>query len=141
MGEITFFKKPAKALKLEISTDKSTYAPGDDVSFEVRCINSTTGEAITDCYVSVTVTDDSVFQKLEERKQPPSFAARVYLENEVQRTENHELYYANQYIEHWWQSDAPQSNDENLELLLGVQGWRYRIFALDRLQNIYNNEI
>lgn len=95
IGEISFFKKPSKTLRLEIETAKSVYAPGDQVDFQVRCVNSSTGAAIPDCYVSVTVTDDSVFQKIEERKQPPSFAARVYLENEVQKTEEQEIYWVN----------------------------------------------
>lgn len=34
-------------------------------------------------YVSMRVTDDSVFAKIEDKKQPPSFGAQVYLEHEV----------------------------------------------------------
>ena len=55
-----------------------------------------------DAYVSLIVTDDSVFKKIEDRKQPPSLAARVYLENEVARTDDFDFYWANQYIEHWF---------------------------------------
>jgi hypothetical protein len=51
--------------------------------------------------ISVTVTDESVFTKVEDRKLPPSIGASVYLENEVSKI-NNELYYANQYIDHWF---------------------------------------
>ncbi len=54
------------------------------MNYEITVKNTTNNQTI-DAYVSITVTDDSVFAKLEERKQPASLAARVYLENEVQR--------------------------------------------------------
>lgn len=67
-GEITFFKKPSEFLSISIKTDKDLYAPGDKVTFEVACLNRSTGEALSDCYVSVTATDDSVYQQLSEMK-------------------------------------------------------------------------
>lgn len=49
--------------------------------------------------------------------------ASVYLENEIAKN-NYELYYSNQYIDHWFFNNKshadPNSNDNNLELLLGI---------------------
>ena len=55
--------------------------PGEEVQYTVTVSDSNNQRQ--DAYVSITVTDDSVFQQLEERKQPPSFAARLYIENEI----------------------------------------------------------
>lgn len=90
-----------------------------------------------DVLISVYVTDDSVFSKVEDRKQYPSIGAAVYLENEVKRN-NKELYYSNQYIDHWFSKSIfadPDSNDRNLELLLGIQGWRSNLFDPARIQD------
>lgn len=87
--------------------------------------------------LSVTVTDESVFSKVEQRKQPPSLGAAILLENEVDRT-NYEFYYANEYIDRWFQSNATTagSSEANLELLLGTQGWRANVFDLPRVYDI-----
>ena len=54
----------------------------------------------------------------------------MYLEDEVKKSSSGELYYANEYIDQWWHKSDVKGSDVNLELLLGVQGWRYRIFSL-----------
>ena len=54
-----------------------------------------------DVFVSLVATDDSVFTKIEGRKQPSSLGAALYLEGEVKNTQG-ELYYSNQYIDHYW---------------------------------------
>ena len=65
--------------------------------------DKTTGRLVNDrdVLISVVATDESVFSKIEDRKQPPSIGAAVYLENEVKKNE-YELYYSNQYIDHWF---------------------------------------
>ena len=78
---------------------------------------------------------------IEDRKQPPSIGAAIYLDSEM-RQNNNELYYSNQYIDQWFQNTAnvdPSSNDRNLELLLGIQGWRSNIFDITRLSSLQNN--
>jgi len=86
--------------------------------------------------LSVTVTDESVFSKVEQRKQPPSLGAAILLENEVDRTD-YEFYFANEYIDQWFQSNATAGSSEvNLELLLGTQGWRANVFDLPRVYDI-----
>lgn len=85
-GEALVFLKPSDILKVVVSTDKTIYSPGDTVNYEVQVLNITTNQpASGDAYLSISVTDDSVFAQVEPRLQPPSLAARVYLENEVYR--------------------------------------------------------
>ncbi len=91
-----------------------------------------------DVIVSLTVTDDSVFSKIEDRKQPASLGASVYLENEVYKND-YEVYYANQYINHWFDESLKDSKDSNLDLLLGVQGWRAYYFDICGMYNISQN--
>ena len=115
--------------------------PGDLVNYQVSVKDAKTKKVITnkDVIVTVVITDESVFGKIEDRKQPPSLAAAVYLENEVAKISN-ELYYSNQYIDHWFNSASNNtSNDRNLELLLGIQGWRANAFDYARIMDVNNN--
>jgi hypothetical protein len=95
-GEILVFQKPSNTLDIQIITEKQTYSPGNLVSFDVTVRDRLTQKLITDrdTFISVTVTDDSVFTKVEDRKLPPSIGAAVYLEKEVCKNSN-ELYYSN----------------------------------------------
>lgn len=52
-------------------------------------------------FVSLTVTDESVFSKVENRKQPPSLGASIFLEKEVNKNSG-EWYYSNQYVDHYF---------------------------------------
>ena len=53
---------------------------------------------------------------------------------------SNELYYSNQYVDHWFNDPiSTQSNNRNLELLLGVQGWRANVFDLKRIADINTN--
>jgi hypothetical protein len=95
-GEIIVIQKPSNALEVDIRVDRAIYAPGDLVSYEVRVTDRRTKKIVNnkDVLVSVVATDESVFNKIEERKQPASLGAAVYLENEVSKISN-ELYYSN----------------------------------------------
>jgi len=124
-----------------VTVDKPSYAPGDLVNYDIKIKDAKTRAVISnkEVLISVVITDDSVFNKIEERKQPASLGAAVYLENEVAKI-SHELYYSNQYVDHWFNDPAINtSNNRNLELLLGVQGWRANVFDLPRIQDINNN--
>lgn len=142
-GEIIVIQKPSNSLQVDITVDKTLYSPGDAVNYAITVKDRKTKKLVTDrqVLISVTATDESVFAKIEDRKLPPSLGAAVYLENEVKKISN-ELYYSNQYIDHWFQSaqnaDA-NSNDRNLELLLGVQGWRSNFFDLRLLSDTVTN--
>jgi hypothetical protein len=63
--------------------------------------------------------------------------AAIYLENEVSKISS-ELYYSNQYIDHWFQGNETVeklSQDRNLELLLGVSGLESKFtFDLAKIQ-------
>lgn len=135
-GEAIVIQRPNNNINVEVTVDKGTYAPGDQVNYEVKVKDAKTGALITDkeVLVSLTITDDSVFSKIEDRKQPPSIGVAVYLENEVSKISN-ELYYSNQYVDHWFNDPATAvaSSNRNLELLLGVQGWRSNMFDLLRI--------
>lgn len=142
-GEILLVQRPDKYLQVSLTTDKGVYAPGDPVNYVVNVVDSRTGKAVTDreVIISLVATDESVFSKIEDRKQPASLGAAIYLENEVKKN-NHELYYSNQYIDHWFQNASkadPVSSGYNLNLLLGVQGWRSNVFDLKRLYDIHSN--
>jgi hypothetical protein len=96
-------QKPVNTLDVDISTEKYNYAPGGEVSFAVTVRDRLTQRLVTDrdVFISVTVTDESVYTKIENRKVPPSLGASVYLENEIRKNSN-EFYYANQYVDHWF---------------------------------------
>jgi hypothetical protein len=140
-GEILLIQRPSATLDVSVILDKSEYAPGDPVNYQIQVLDSKTRKLVTDreVIVSLTATDDSVFAKVEARKQPPSLGAAVYLENEVAKN-NYELYYANQYIDHWFSGGANgTSADQNIGLLLASQGWRANAFDLRRVYDVYYN--
>jgi len=47
----------------------------------------------------VFVTDDSVYSKIDQKQQPPSFVSQVYLEHEVLNN-HYEIYNNDEYLEH-----------------------------------------
>jgi hypothetical protein len=62
-GEILFFKKPSQIVNVEITTDKSTYKPGDLVNFGVAVSNITVmmmNETLTN---STNKTSESIISK------------------------------------------------------------------------------
>jgi len=60
----------------------------------------------------------------------------VYLEKEIM-LRDYQFYYANDYINHMYVNETEKdSEDEKLELLLGVQGWRYGLFRLINIENV-----
>jgi DNA-directed RNA polymerase len=127
-------------LLVEVTVGSDLYSPGDAVNYQITVKDRKTKKVVNnkEVLISVTVTDESVFAKIEDRKLPPSLGAAVYLENEVFKIEN-ELYYSNQYIDHWFQDQknaVQESNDRNLELLLGVQGWRSNAFDLPIIYDV-----
>jgi len=42
---------------------------------------------MNDAFVSIFVTDEAVFGKIEQKFLPPSFLGKVYLEHEVNKTD------------------------------------------------------
>jgi hypothetical protein len=52
------------------------------------------------------VTDDSVFNLINQKNIPPDLPTMVYIENEVRRDENWQLPYANEYISEYFVSGS-----------------------------------
>ncbi|CDW88298.1 a-macroglobulin complement component [Stylonychia lemnae] len=150
-GELLFFKNPSETLMVEITTSKQVYKPGEFVEFQVQVLDRDTRQPVYKrnsyerSFISVTVTDNSVFSQIQRRQQPPSLPTMVYLENEVNKT-NNEFFNSDQYIDYMYidnysanetsiQDDLnQQQSNVNLDLLLGVQGWRYGYFYPQVLQ-------
>ena len=142
-GSILFFKKPSEVLDLRISTDKDIYEPGEQVTYTVEVYNTTTGALVSDVdtYVSMRVTDETVFNQIPQRKQPPSFATQIYIENEIY-LENYEQNYANYYVDKLFDTSASDTEiaqqNFNLALLLGIQAWRLGQMDLPYIQYYKN---
>jgi len=117
------FKAPERTLDLSITLNKEEFRPGSFVEFEVDVEGVQEGEEVL---VSVVVTDESVFQRLEEKLQPPTFGSAVFLAYDVMR-QDYYFHYPNDYIEHFF-GKSNCSCDQNLELLLGIQQWRHGLF-------------
>jgi len=67
LGEILFLKKPASRLFVEVNRDREEYSPGDTVNWEVTVRDEQGNLVEDDTYVSLFVTDDSVFSKIEQK--------------------------------------------------------------------------
>ena len=81
-------------------------------------------------YVSVVVTDDSVFSLVPPKNHPPSLPAMVLLEKEIY-LKNFDFTHSADYVNHIYRPSFPgegASSDLNIDLLLGNQGWRYGFF-------------
>jgi len=131
-----FFVKPAKKLNVEVQLDRENYVPGETVNFEVLVTDDEGNLVEDDTFVSVFITDDSVFSRVEQRKQPPTIASQVLLEHEVKKN-NYNFDYSRDYVEHMFSGENENSSDENLELLLSVQQWRFCIFCLPYIRDNY----
>ena len=57
-GSIQFFRKPAASNKIQITTNKVVYMPGEEVKVNIKVINTTTGGANPLHYMQVAVTED-----------------------------------------------------------------------------------
>jgi hypothetical protein len=64
-GEMLFFKKPASILKLNVTTDKEFYYPGDEVIVNATILSDI--DENTDYYVSLYATDNTVFNKVQPK--------------------------------------------------------------------------
>eukprot|EP00347_Sterkiella_histriomuscorum_P007254 403349667 len=149
-GELLFFKKPAEHLNVDILVSDRVYKPGEFVEFEVQVLNSLTlqpvgynkSDPLDRSFISVIVSDESVNYQLDNRRQPPSLPAMVYLEKEISVIDN-QFFNSEDYIDYIYQSGQESSfnnapvaevSNRNTDLLLGVQGWRYGYFYPQVLQ-------
>ncbi|MET0405151.1 MAG: MG2 domain-containing protein, partial [Cystobacter sp.] len=111
LAERLLFRQPAKALSIEVKTDKSRYVPGDTVRLTAR---TTRGGQPVAALVMLGVSDDAMLELIEKREQSPHLPVMVLLEPEVK-----ELADAQVYLD----EKNPRAK-QALDLLLGTQGWR-----------------
>ena len=60
-GEILFFVKPSDQLRVEVTTTRDIYAPAEKVNYRVTVRDKSGNPVNENTFVSVRVTDDSVF--------------------------------------------------------------------------------
>jgi hypothetical protein len=90
------------------------------VKLKITAHDSKSGKKIENVVCGITVTDESVLESIEKRKQSPRLLSMVYLENEVQNLED-----ANVYLNNYDGDDNENENKEKkecgerLDLLLG----------------------
>ncbi|MBI4574718.1 MAG: A-macroglobulin complement component [Planctomycetes bacterium] len=111
MAERLVFRRPRKGLKVELVADPNASTPGGEVSVRVRT-TAADGSPVS-AVVGLTVTDDSVLQMVERRRQAPRLRAMALLEPEVAHLEDAWIYL----------SEDPGALAA-VDLLLGTQGWR-----------------
>lgn len=121
VAERLIYRAPKHQVNIEIMPDSAQYTPGGQVQLTIKTTDSE-GNPVA-AVAGVTVIDDAVLEMIETREQAPSLPAMVFLENEVQ-----DLADAHVYLD-------PINEDaaEQLDLLLGTQGWRR--FALVDLED------
>jgi hypothetical protein len=88
VSERLIFRRPVAhdQLHIEIDTDKTSYAPGEEVTVRVKAWSSDKErQTRTSAVLGVVVTDDSVLETVEKRKRAPRLPVMVYLEDEVER--------------------------------------------------------
>ncbi len=120
LAERLVFRQPAKAVNIEVRTDKKSYIPGDTVQLTAKTTQD--GKPVS-AVVMLTVTDDAVLELIEKRDQAPQLPVMVLLEPEVK-----ELADAHVYLD----EKNPKARLA-VDLLLGTQGWRR--FALANAVN------
>ncbi|MGB0767037.1 MAG: alpha-2-macroglobulin family protein [Phycisphaeraceae bacterium] len=120
-AERLIYREPKHRVNIEILPDSAQYTPGGEVQLTIKTTDQD-GNPVS-AVAGVTVTDDAVLEMIETREQAPSLPAMVFLENEVD-----DLADAHVYLD-------PTNEDaaEQLDLLLGTQGWRR--FALVNLED------
>jgi uncharacterized protein YfaS (alpha-2-macroglobulin family) len=120
-AERLVYRAPKNQVNIEIMPDSAQYTPGGEVQLTIKTTDQD-GNPIA-AVAGVTVTDDAVLEMIETREQAPNLPAMVFLEQEVQ-----DLADAHVYLD-------PNNEDaaEQLDLLLGTQGWRR--FALVKLED------
>jgi alpha-2-macroglobulin-like protein len=116
LAERLVFRQPAERLNIEVVSSPENAVPGDKVELTVRTTDSD-GKPVS-AVVGLTVTDDSVLQMIETRRQAPRLPAMVLLEHEVDDLRDAHVYLGSE-------PDAAS----HIDLLLGTQGWRRFAYA------------
>ena len=78
-GSIQFFRKPSVSNKIQITTNKVVYMPGEEVKVTVKVINSTKGGADPLHYMQVAVIEDEEIERFTQT----TIAGEMYFENDA----------------------------------------------------------
>eukprot|EP01117_Protostelium_nocturnum_P005592 TRINITY_DN2019_c3_g2_i3.p1 TRINITY_DN2019_c3_g2~~TRINITY_DN2019_c3_g2_i3.p1 ORF type:complete len:877 (-),score=178.42 TRINITY_DN2019_c3_g2_i3:1494-4124(-) len=106
------FKHTSKVLNISVHPTKKSYWPYGTVAFDVETKDEN-GKPIS-AYVGITVTDDSVLEMVDKRKQVPRLPEMALLEDEVDHLNDCSFYFYHK----------EENANEAIDLLLGTQGWR-----------------
>eukprot|EP01117_Protostelium_nocturnum_P005593 TRINITY_DN2019_c3_g3_i1.p1 TRINITY_DN2019_c3_g3~~TRINITY_DN2019_c3_g3_i1.p1 ORF type:complete len:1433 (-),score=577.93 TRINITY_DN2019_c3_g3_i1:70-4368(-) len=116
IAERIVFKHPEKKLAIELIPNEKGHSPGNNASFRVKTSDEK-GNPV-EAYVGLVVTDDTVLEMVEKRKQVPRLPEMALLENEVNHLHDCQFYF-----------DPNESkSNQAIDLLLGTQGWRRFVF-------------
>ena len=144
MSERLIFRKSKNKIKFEINNisnhtistidnknnlDNYIGLPGDKMKFEIKSTDENGNSLRTSSIV--IVRDLSISKSIEKRKRPPRILPMIYLEQEVDILDD-----ANFYFE-----ENNKMNEESMDLLLGIQGWRRFIFETVDNKKIENEKI
>jgi alpha-2-macroglobulin-like protein len=113
LSERLIFRKPEKEIKIKITSDYKSYSPGEKASVSVKTTDE--NDVGVPCFISVIVTDQSVLEMIEKRKQAPRISSMIYLEQEVESLQDSNVYFKD-------------DGESKIDLILGVQGWRRYLF-------------
>ena len=152
LGERLIYIHPRNTLNIDITYNKGErkYSPGDRVKLDIAVSSAITGTGgkgpPEDIYMNVSVIHSGVFTQLGNKLLPPHLPTMLLLEDEVLKDNQYsQLYFAHQYLQPLFipptstGAHALQGNYiyiyiynleciRNLDLLLGVQGWRRYIY-------------
>lgn len=117
LSERLVFVHPKEEVELQVEVKTDYPSPGDEVEVEITSRNKD-GDPI-EALVGITVTDLRTQEMIENREQAPRLPEMVFLEAEVE-----ELKDAKSYLR-----SHVENRESNLDLLLGVQGWRRFLIA------------
>ena len=121
LAERLIFRRPKFAVKVAVKAETEPAGqspiPGGKIKLTVTTTDET-GRPV-EAVVGLEVTDDSLLEMVEKRDQSPSLPVMVYLENEVEDLADAHVYF---------DSNNPDVG-RDIDLLLGVQGWRRFVLA------------
>eukprot|EP01117_Protostelium_nocturnum_P005678 TRINITY_DN2049_c1_g4_i1.p1 TRINITY_DN2049_c1_g4~~TRINITY_DN2049_c1_g4_i1.p1 ORF type:complete len:1482 (-),score=610.29 TRINITY_DN2049_c1_g4_i1:61-4506(-) len=119
VSERIVFKHSEKKLLIQMRPESKGLAPGKSVRLHIKTTDEK-GKPIS-ANVGVTVTDDSVLEMVEKRKQVARLPEMALLENEVDSLCDSPFYF-----------DSKEENSNiAIDLLLGTQGWRRFVLESD----------
>ena len=116
LAERLIFRQPKFAVKIKLSPEPAkadaSPVPGGKMKLKVETTDEN-GKPV-EAVVGLAVTDDALLEMVETRDQAPSLPVMVLLENEVTDLADAAVYF---------DSENPNAA-RDIDLLLGVQGWR-----------------